>query len=220
MTYPHPIKAVIFDNDGVIIDSIPIYRQVFKDIIGYDYPSSLLKSIAGRSDWEVCRITVQELNLPMTVEEFYEKRQINLAKKFPESKLISGADKIVHKLKQIGLPIALATSGNRAGQILKATNHQDLYSLFDFIICGDEVKEAKPSPEIFLTAAEKLGKINPENIIVIDDALNGVLAANRANMVSIFLNKNEPEYQDPLSKPYIRINCLDDFDFNLFKFEP
>ena len=94
MTYPHPIKAVIFDNDGVIIDSIPIYRQVFKDIIGYDYPSSLLKSIAGRSDWEVCRITVQELNLPMTVEEFYEKRQINLAKKFPESKLISGADKI------------------------------------------------------------------------------------------------------------------------------
>ncbi|KAK8839561.1 Pseudouridine-5'-phosphatase [Tritrichomonas musculus] len=220
MIYPHPIKAVIFDNDGVIVDSIPIYRQVFKEIIGFDYPQSRLKKISGRSDWEVCRIAVHDLNLPMTAEEFYEKRQNELAKKFPESKLIPGADKIVHKLKKLGLPLALATSGDRAGQILKATNHKELYSLFDVIICGDEVKNAKPSPEIFLTAAEKLGNINPENIIVIDDALNGMVAANKAKMVSIFLNKNEVDHEDPLSKPYIRISSLDDFDFSLFKFEP
>lgn len=218
--YNHPIKAVIFDNDGVIIDSIPIYLQVFKEIVGFDYPQSLLKKISGRSDREICRIAVEDLNLPMTADEFFEKRQEGLAKKFPESPLIPGADKIVHKLKQIGLPLALATSGNRAGQILKATNHKELYSLFDVIICGDEVKEAKPSPEIFLTAAQKLGNIKPENIIVIDDALNGIVAANKAKMVPVLLNKNVKEFEDPMSKPFVRINSLDDFDFDLFTFEP
>lgn len=218
--YQHPIKAVIFDNDGVIIDSIPIYRQVFKDILGYETPQYLTKKIAGRSDREVCRITVQELNLPMTTDEFFEKRQEKLAKKFPDSQLIPGADQIVHKLKKIGLPMALATSGNRSGQILKATNHKELYSNFNVIVCGDEVKEAKPSPEIFLTAAQKLGNIPPESIIVIDDALNGIIAANKAKMASVFLHKNEIEYEDPLSKPFVRINSLNEFDFNLFNFEP
>ena len=156
----------------------------------------------------------------MTADEFFAKRQEELAKKFPESNLIPGADQIVHKLKKIGLPLALATSGDRAGQILKATNHKELYSLFNVIICGDEVKSAKPSPEIFLTAAQKLGNIPPENIIVIDDALNGIVAANKAKMVSVFLNKNKVDFEEPISKPFIQINSLDEFDFGLFNFEP
>lgn len=218
--YPHPIKAVIFDNDGVVVDSIPIYMQVFMDICGFDYPQSLLKKITGRSDKEICRIAVDELKLPMTEDEFFQKRQEGLAKKFPESQLIPGAYRLIQKLKKIGLPLALATSGDRAGQILKATNHKELYSSFSVIICGDEVKAAKPSPEIFLTAAEKLGNINPENIIVIDDALNGIIAANKAKMASVMLNKKVQDYEEPFSKPFIRINSLDEFDFNLFDFEP
>mgnify|MGYP001154876440 FL=1 len=178
-----------------------------------------MKKISGRSDIDVCRISVEEFKLSMTVDEFSDKRQKLLSERLPNSELIPGAAQIVQRMKEMGIPIALATSGNRIGQILKAKNHQDLYSNFDVIICGDEVKEAKPSPEIFLTAAQKLGNISPENIIVIDDALNGIIAANKANMISILLSKNKYEFEDPLSKPCIQIGSLYDFEFELFDFQ-
>lgn len=220
MKCSRPIKAIIFDNDGVVIDSLQIYRSVGKEILGYDFPFSLIKKITGRSDKDICRIVVEELKLPMTVEEFAQKRRELLLKMLPNSTLIPGAEAIVKKMKSLNLPLALATSGDRPGQEAKAINHQDLYSLFDVIICGDEVQQAKPSPEIFLKAAEMLGNIPPENVIVIEDSLNGIIAANKANMVPILLKKGEVHHEDPLTRPFMQIESFDEFDYNLFDFQP
>ena len=214
----HKIKAVIFDNDGVVIDSLQIYRNSICEVIGTNFPPSLIDKIKGRSDMDVCRIAVKELNLPMSIDEFAQRRHNVLMRELPKSELIPGAEKLIRKFKDMKLPIALATSGNCAGQIAKATNHQELYSLFDVIVCGDEVSEAKPSPEIFQVTAEKLGNIQPENIIVIDDAPNGIIAANKAKMASIMLFNGDANYQSDDAKPFMKIDSLDDFDFSAFDF--
>ena len=78
--------------------------------------------------------------------------------------------------------MAVGTSSARNVMEIKITNHSKLFSMFDAVVCGDEVEHGKPNPDIFLSAARKINATDPEKCLVFEDALNGVHAALAAKM--------------------------------------
>jgi beta-phosphoglucomutase-like phosphatase (HAD superfamily) len=94
--------------------------------------------------------------------------------------------KLVRHLKGKGIPIAVATSSHRKAFELKSSQNGELFDLFDEIVCGDdmEIKKGKPAPDLFLTAAKKLGHDLEDcsNCLVFEDAPSGVTAGLNANM--------------------------------------
>lgn len=222
-TWPHPIKAVVFDCDGVLLDTIPIYRKVNSTIIGQEYPEHLVNKTNGRTDIEVCRFIINEFKLNLTPEEMVKIRYQYLDKWLPDCELVPGIRRIIETIKGMGLKIAIATSSQRHGYNDKMEKHKDLEQYFDYILCGDEVSNAKPDPEIFQKAAAAICNYPPENVLVFEDAPSGVKAANAAGMPSVLLwrqsIKPDPFLEDLQAKPTLIIDDFDHFDFKTFDFQ-
>ncbi|KAL2502270.1 (DL)-glycerol-3-phosphatase 2 [Forsythia ovata] len=100
--------------------------------------------------------------------------------------LLLGADRLVRHLHENGIPISVATGSHRRHFELKTQRHGELFSLMHHIVLGDdpEVKQGKPSPDIFLAAAKRFEgvPVDPHSILVFEDAPSGVLAAKNAGM--------------------------------------
>ncbi|KAK8833789.1 Pseudouridine-5'-phosphatase [Tritrichomonas musculus] len=222
--WPHPIKAVIFDCDGTILDTLPIYFQTNDKILGFKYPRELSKQTCGKSEIEICRIIVNHFNLPMTPQEYLDKRNEILNDTLPNSELIPHVDDLIKKLKSMGLKMSVATSSFRRLHELKTKNHRDLFSLFDYEICGDDVKNAKPAPDSFLLAASKMCCLKPENVLVFEDATTGVKAANNANMPVVVYHKDNEDFRSNLesneAKPTVILEKFENFDYSLFNWQP
>ncbi|EAY03352.1 haloacid dehalogenase-like hydrolase family protein [Trichomonas vaginalis G3] len=221
--WPYPIKAAVFDCDGVLLDTIPIYRKVNSIIIGEEYPDWLFNLNNGRTDIESCRNIINHYKLNLTPEEMVKLRFQYLDKMFPECSLVPGVERIVKTLKQIGLKLGIATSSLRHDYENKIQNHRDFEKYFDYILCGDEVSHAKPDPEIFQKAAAHICDFPPENVLVFEDAASGIKAANSANMPSVLLWRQTVKPDESLNKleakPTLIINSFDDFNFESFDFE-
>ncbi|KAK8847777.1 Pseudouridine-5'-phosphatase [Tritrichomonas musculus] len=222
--WPSPIKAIIFDCDGTILDTLQTYFQANGAILGFKYPPELAKQTNGRSEIEVATIIVNHFHLSMTPQDFLSKRNVILKDTLPKSEVIPHVDDLIRKFKEMGFKMSVATSCNRTLHALKTQNHRDLFSLFDYEVCGDEVKHAKPSPDVFQLAASKLGNFKPENILVFEDAAAGVKAANNAKMPVVVFHKNDEEFHQNLkdyeAEPTVIIESFDNFDYSLFKWEP
>ena len=222
--YPHPIKAVVSDNDGVLVDTLPIYIEINSNIAGEPLSKEVWSKINGRTDRDVCQILIDAYHLNTTAQELADQRLKILEQELPKCKLLPGISDLITKLKQLGLPMAVATSSRRAAFDPKTRNHQDLFKNFSAVVCGDEVAKAKPAPDIFLAAAAKLGDYKPENVLVLEDAANGIKAANDAGMASVLIWRHkdtDPQAElDRLgAKPTFIIHSAEEFDFNAFTFE-
>lgn len=222
-SWPHPIKAVVFDNDGVIVDTVPLYVSVNSQLIGRPYPDYMKSRTNGHTDRDVCQILKDEFGLKESADELVQKRFSILKNTLPNCKTVPGVERIISTIKAKGMKMAVATSSKRTGFEMKIGNHKELFDNFDYIVCGDEVTKAKPAPEIFLTAAKRICDYPPENILVFEDAPAGIKAANDAGMASCFIWR---EPRDPIpelamydAKPTIMIKSFDEFDFNSFDFQ-
>ena len=191
----HPIKAIIFDNDGTTLDTIPAYRETTYMVIGRDYGDELQNKLNGMSEYNAAEIIVNDLHLNMTAQELIDRRRSILHEKLADSQPFPGVIDFIKNLKSKGYKIGLATSGTRETTNLKFRKHDKLLALFDVVVCGDEVTEAKPSPEIFLTCASKLGS-RPENSLVFEDTSNGIKAANSASMPSALFTNGTEDYKN------------------------
>lgn len=179
------ITHVIFDLDGVLLDTEPLYTQATQQIVGpfgkvFDW--STKRHMMGRDALYSARHLVESLDLPISPEEYLRQKDPLLLELFPDSRHITGAPELVRSIKSKGLPCAVATSSIRAHFELKTQRHE-WFSLFDVLVYGDHpgVKSPKPAPDIFLVAAEELGAA-PENCLVFEDSLAGVSAATSAGM--------------------------------------
>ncbi|MCP4883327.1 MAG: HAD-IA family hydrolase, partial [Flavobacteriales bacterium] len=101
--------------------------------------------------------------------------------KMDHTEILPGIDDVLHYLKHNKVPFSLGSASKNARLILETL---DLMDLFDAIVDGNDVSTAKPDPEVFLIAAEKLG-VKPEDCVVIEDAQAGIEAANKAEMTSV-----------------------------------
>lgn len=129
-------------------------------------------------------MVVEEYKLPMTVDEYLDITGQLQEERFPHVQPLPGVERLLYHLHKHKVPMAVATSSTRSKFELKTSRIKDLFSLFDYIICGDDpdIKEGKPAPDIFLAAQKKLGNPPSDTCLVFEDATNGVQAALNAHM--------------------------------------
>uniref|UniRef100_A0A5B6ZZY0 glycerol-1-phosphatase n=1 Tax=Davidia involucrata TaxID=16924 RepID=A0A5B6ZZY0_DAVIN len=185
------ITHVIFDMDGLLLDTEKFYTEVQEIILArYDqtFDWSLKAKMMGKKAIEAARVFVEETGISdsLTAEEFLVEREEMLQNMFPTSELMPGASRLIRHLYANGVPICVATGSHRRHFELKTKRHGELFSLMHHVVLGDdpEVKQGKPSPDIFLAAAKRFegGPIDPHKILVFEDAPAGVLAAKNARM--------------------------------------
>ena len=211
------IKAVIFDMDGVIVDTEPLhhkaYFQMF-DQFGLKLTEKEYRSYTGQSTINVCKNLVENYGLSNSPEELKTVKQDNFKRIFREDddlQLIEGVLDLIKDYHSNGLKLVLASSASH-NTINNVFDRFDLNQYFIGKLSGADFKESKPHPEIFIKAAEITG-FSREECIVIEDSTNGIEAANRAEIYCI-------GFKSPHSKNQIYDNAewiIDDFEEIGFK---
>ncbi|KAJ1824056.1 hypothetical protein LPJ60_001086 [Coemansia sp. RSA 2675] len=191
---PH-IKACIFDMDGLLLDTETIYSEVTNKILepfGKTFPIETKIKMMGRDVRTATDILLSDLQLPMTFDEYNSQANELKQTYFRRSELMPGVEKLLRHLAEHSIPIAVATSSSKAMFDVKTERHGSVFDLFaGNITCGDDpaVKHAKPAPDIFQIAMQRLdSRLQPEDCLVFEDAANGVEAANNARMSSIWVH--------------------------------
>ncbi|KAK3015267.1 hypothetical protein RJ639_005687 [Escallonia herrerae] len=185
------ITHVIFDMDGLLLDTEKFYTKVQEIILArynktFDW--SLKSKMMGKKAIEAARVFVEETGIgdSLTAEDFLVEREDMLQSMFPTSEVMPGASCLIRHLHSHGIAICVATGSHRRHFELKTERHGELFSLMHHVVNGDdpEVKKGKPSPDIFLAAAKRFegGPVDPHKILVFEDAPSGVLAAKNAGM--------------------------------------
>jgi HAD superfamily hydrolase (TIGR01509 family) len=176
--------AVIFDLDGVLADSEPWWNQIDAKLLaehGITYRGEYHQNVLGVSYQVAVEFYKNAFNISASVEELIQRRG-EIATDFFANRvgLFGSAKTTLEQLREMKLPLALATSSLSAPARL-LIDRTGIRSLFSVVVTGDEVRQGKPHPDIYLRAATKLG-ISPEACLVIEDALAGIAAGKAANM--------------------------------------
>ena len=184
------IKGLIFDMDGLILDTETISNKLLIDIFSkYDINlnEEIISKTIGLEKKKAMKVFEEYLgdNIPIKDIINLHKKVVNdyLEKNGVPVKL--GLIDLLNYLDEEKIKKVVATSSYRkvAENVLIRAN---VYNRFDDIICGDEIKESKPSPDIFLKALEKLN-LSADEVIVLEDSRMGILAAHRAKIKSIMI---------------------------------
>lgn len=191
------IKAVLFDMDGVIVDTEPLhhkaYFRMFADV-GIEVSEALYQSFTGQATKFVCSQIKKIFGLNQSVDELIQIKRNYFKDLFdhdPEFDLLPGVLDLIEFYKSKDIKLVLASSASR-NTIDWVFERFDLDKYFVAKISGAELKASKPHPEIFEKAAE-LAAEHCDNCIVIEDSTNGIQAAKSAGIYCI-------AYQSPHSK--------------------
>ena len=185
------VAAVIFDMDGLMFDTERIAQFAWQRAaadLGYDYSDTLFRGVIGRNSKDVQRITLEALGQDAPFAEIYEKKQIYLEEYIQQDglPLKAGLIELLDCLEMLSLPKAVASSSPKARIQRNLQAAGLLEGRFDALVGGDEVRNGKPDPEIFLLASDALD-ISPEACLVLEDSNAGIQAAHAAGMIPVMV---------------------------------
>uniref|UniRef100_UPI004047678E beta-phosphoglucomutase n=2 Tax=Roseivirga sp. TaxID=1964215 RepID=UPI004047678E len=208
-------KAVIFDLDGVIVDTVPAHYVAWKSIaeeLGVSFDEEANEALKGvsridsmkkilalgglkRSDIEILELTTKK-----------NKLYVDIISKMTADDILPGVIDFMDLLKHQGIKMAVGSSSKNTPTILKCIGLQDA---FDAVVDGNQVTYSKPDPEVFLKGAIQLGE-SPEACVVIEDAISGIEAAINAKMKCIGIGE-----QEVLGKANVVIKSLSEANLDL-----
>lgn len=179
------LKGAIFDLDGTLIDTEPIYFDAAEIMINkygngkkFDWDTKI--KTLGSPELVTAKIIVDTFEVKLTPEEFLEKRNAITPEYFKKCPFIEGAKEITDKFKkELKFKTALATSSAKINFDYKTFNKKEwIKEDFDAIVLGDDkrIKNGKPAPDIFILAAKEIG-LKPNECIIFEDSIGGMKAA-------------------------------------------
>ena len=189
-------SAFIFDLDGVIVDTAKYHYLAWKKLaneLGFEFTKEQNELFKGVSRKRCLEILLDIGNIDATQEQFdtwmVGKNEDYLAyiEDMDSSEILPDVVKVLDFLQEEGIPMAVGSASKNAKPILEKVG---LMSYFGAIVDGTNVVKAKPDPEVFLIAAERL-YAEAENCVVFEDAVAGIEAANNAQMTSIGIGEKK-----------------------------
>jgi len=215
------LEAVIFDMDGVLIDSEPFHLVVNEKIfanLGINLSEDEYLSFIGTTHKDMWSTIKKRYNLPQSVPELVNMQvsgNIDYIKNEEiEPIKIKGVTDLLSKIARENIKTGIASS-SPTEVIELVINKLGISNYFSAIVGGEEIKKGKPSPDIFLKAAKRLNS-KPSGCIVIEDSKNGVLAAKAAGMKCIGFNNPNSGNQN-LEKADLIIDNYDSLNINTLK---
>ena len=194
------IKTVIFDMDGVIVDTEPVHRYAyFKQFaeLNIDVTEEMYASCTGLST----RNTFQKLKeiffIELEVEDLIQRKRTIFNDAFDSKadlELLDGVEVLIKNLHQSGIQLILASSASKV-TISRVFNRFKLHDYFTHLVSGEDFPKSKPHPAIFEHAAS-LSIAPMENCLIIEDSTNGVKAAKAAGIYCIGYNSIHSKLQD------------------------
>ncbi|KRT78456.1 hydrolase [Oryctes borbonicus] len=183
------VSHCIFDLDGTLLDTEPIYTEIYIDMLkehGENLTSDLRQKIAGTTNEETWKITTREttIKLPwkLLAEEYRKRSHARLG----NCQLLPGVERLLLHLWKHQIPMAIASSTTSALFECKTKVHMDLFKVFHHVVCGgtdQAVSRGKPQPDVYLVCADRFEeKPRPGNCLAFEDCSNGVQAAIGAGM--------------------------------------
>ncbi len=181
------MRAVVFDMDGLMFNTEDVYTLVGGELLrrrGQVFSDELKKEMMGVPPQQSFAIMIRRHNLGESWQELAaESNRIFLDIFAAHILPMPGLFDLLERLERAGIPKAIATSS--AKPLLDAClAHFDLHSRFQFFLTAEDVRQGKPNPEIYLTAARRLG-VPPAEMMVLEDSQNGCKAAASAGAFTV-----------------------------------
>lgn len=190
------LKAVLFDMDGVIVNSEPLHRKAYKKMFlefGMEVSDSMYESFTGKSTLSICQTLCNTFSLSFTPEILMAAKRHHYKTLFENDlalELIDGVFHCIQEYYEKGLNLVLASSASM-NNINSVFDRFDLDRYFKAKLSGADLAASKPHPEIFIKAAQAAGYERQE-CMVIEDSTNGIQAAHAAGIYCV-------AYQSPAS---------------------
>jgi beta-phosphoglucomutase len=184
------MRGFIFDLDGVIVDTAKYHYLAWKNLadrLDISFTEADNEHFKGVSRVRCLEILLDMGNVKVAPEQFdawlVEKNEdyLDYISKMDEREILPGVIDVLERLKLQNYPLALGSASKNAKPILEKVG---LLSFFNTVVDGNDAVKAKPDPQVFLIAAERIG-VSPMECVVFEDAQAGIQAANAAGMLSI-----------------------------------
>ena len=189
-------KAILFDLDGVLIDSEPLHGQAWNEtaaIFDLNLTYSQLKLLRGRRRIDCANELVKLISKTVKIEDVLKIHKPISRRLILSAQAMSGSESLIKRCHKQNIPMALVTSSSSESLKLKTANHEWM-NLFSKRVLGDDnlLDKGKPAPDPYLLAAEKLN-IAPENCWAVEDSISGVTSALKAGCFVLFLKEKIDE---------------------------
>lgn len=179
---PSHIRGLVFDCDGTIADTMPLHYRAWLEVLGPDadkFPEALFYELAGMPTMDIIHLLNERHGCRLDAETTRRRKSEAFLQMLPEVRPIEPVVQIIREYAG-RLPMAVATSGTR-GSCSKTLEALGLLDHFQAIVTADDVAKGKPAPDLFLTAAQRLG-VDPPACLAFEDADLGIEAARAAGM--------------------------------------
>ena len=180
-------RAYIFDCDGTVVDSMPLHYRAWKAALAEwncDFPEDLFYAWGGKPVRNIIADLNQIYSLTMPVDSLAVRKEALYLAQLPSLKAIP--EVVEHITAQHGrIPFAVA-SGSRRNSVVGSLTTVGLFDKFDTIVSAGDYIHAKPAPDCFLLAAQRLG-VAPKDCLVFEDTQLGIQAATAAGMASVLV---------------------------------